>query len=172
MKKENQIQKFRLLIYFRLTSVADKLAEYLYLIIPAVVNLVETTSTTYSIRLLALQTLGVMCRSLDLSEYASRIIHPISRLLQNSQTENALKEAALTILCFLLYKLRSDFAIFIPVLKRILTRQQQISKMLEYETLVTKLLKNVPLLESDLPKIDDWYPKPVGRRGTANMYEI
>jgi hypothetical protein len=72
------------------------------------------------------------------------------------------------------YQLGSDYAIFIPVIKRILARQTssasdastsnspssaigggELRETFEYAALVTKLLKNQPIRESDLPRFTE-----------------
>jgi hypothetical protein len=55
-------------------------------------------------------------------DYASRIVHPLARVLDDPSIVTAppeLKSAALDALCFLLRQLRGDFVIFVPLIKKV-----------------------------------------------------
>jgi FKBP12-rapamycin complex-associated protein len=66
----------------------------LHVLAPTIVALFEGVEEPHAVRLQALQTLGQLCRLLNLREYASRIIHPLARLLQQrpADTRRELKE--------------------------------------------------------------------------------
>lgn len=133
--------------------IGRSLGEYLHLVAPAIVAVFESSERSLEVRLQAMQTLGHLCRQLSFREYASRIVHPLSRLLQQREPEaKELKETALKILCYLMFQLGSDYAIFIPVVKRILVRHG--IEHSEYENLVTRLLKQQPIREIDLPRLN------------------
>ncbi|KYQ91695.1 protein kinase [Tieghemostelium lacteum] len=119
------------------------LDDYLHLVIPAVVKLFEQVDVTTQVRVLAIQTIGRLCKKLNFSDYASRIIHPLARVL-DVQGENELKEDALNTLCSLVYQLGSDYAIFIPMVGKVLNKREISS--VNYELLVSKLLKNQQLM--------------------------
>lgn len=99
---------------------APHLGEYLHLLTPAIVNIFETAEHSADCRLLAMQALANLCKDLNFSEYATRVVHPISRLLQQADAVASveLKNMSLKILCFLMYHLGSDFAVFVPVIVR------------------------------------------------------
>ena len=59
-----------------------------------------------------------------------------------------MRNETLQTLCELVYQLGSDYAIFIPMVNKALTRQN-ISDA-RYETLVARLMKNQPLQETDM----------------------
>eukprot|EP00003_Mantamonas_plastica_P010783 TRINITY_DN2025_c0_g1_i1.p1 TRINITY_DN2025_c0_g1~~TRINITY_DN2025_c0_g1_i1.p1 ORF type:complete len:2240 (+),score=782.23 TRINITY_DN2025_c0_g1_i1:702-7421(+) len=124
-----------------LETFGNNLEDYLHLVIPAVVKLVEQVDAPLNVRLNAVRTLCRLCRKLNIADYASRIIHPLARVLF-SQYEDLRNEAILT-LCALILQLQSDYAIFVPMVNKIMT-SQRISHS-KYERLVTKLLKNQPL---------------------------
>jgi FKBP12-rapamycin complex-associated protein len=92
---------------------------------------------------LAIQTLGRLCKKLGFSEYASRLIHPLARILDN-EADGDLRREAMETLCTLVYQLGSDYAIFIPMVNKILTKHR--IQHSTYETLVSRLLKNQPLI--------------------------
>jgi len=118
------------------------LDDYLHLIIPAVVKLFEQVDASIKVRKLAIQTLGRLCNKLNFSDYASRIIHPLARVLDSSHPE--LRTEAMQTLCYLVFQLGSDYAIFIPMINKVLVKHRISHPM--YETLVSRLLKNQPLL--------------------------
>eukprot|EP01133_Synstelium_polycarpum_P000171 gene171-204_t len=118
------------------------LDDYLHLVIPAVVKLFEQVDVTTQVRILAIQTIGRLCKKLNFSDYASRIIHPLARVLDIAG-DSELKEDALQTLCSLVYQLGSDYAIFIPMVGKVLSKREIASTT--YEVLVSKLLKNQQL---------------------------
>jgi FKBP12-rapamycin complex-associated protein len=69
-----------------------------------------------------------------------------------------LRNETLQTLCELVYQLGSDYAIFIPMVNKVLTKQN-ISDA-RYETLVARLMKNQPLQEADM---EDKLPEYGGR---------
>ncbi|EFA77745.1 protein kinase [Heterostelium album PN500] len=119
------------------------LDDYLHLVIPAVVKLFEQVDVTPQVRILAIQTIGRLCKKLNFSDYASRIIHPLARVLDVDGT-NELKDDALQTLCALVYQLGSDYAIFIPMVGKVLAKRE--IQCNNYEVLVSKLLKNQQLV--------------------------
>ncbi|EGG15157.1 protein kinase [Cavenderia fasciculata] len=125
------------------------LDDYLHLVIPAVVKLFEQVDVTTQVRTLAIQTIGRLCKKLNFSDYASRIIHPLARVL-DVPGENDLKDDALQTLCSLVYQLGSDYAIFIPMVGKVLNKREISSA--SYELLVSKLLKNQQLISTGGPE--------------------
>ncbi|KAL9656580.1 hypothetical protein ABK040_012162 [Willaertia magna] len=117
------------------------LEEYLYLIIPAIVRVVESFLTPVTTKREAIKTIGKLSRILNLSEYSSRIIHPLVRTLKIPNNE--LRQDAMDTLCNLIHQLGSNFSIFIPVVTKVLS-QHNIAHQ-RYNELVFHLLKNLPL---------------------------
>ena len=130
-------------ILHALEVLGTSLDDYLHLIVPAVIKLIEQADIIDArVRILAIQTLGRLCNKLNFSDYASRIIHPLARVLDGDYVE--LKGVAMETLCTLVYQLGSDYAIFIPMVNKVLVKHR--IQHLTYETLVSRLLKNQPLL--------------------------
>eukprot|EP01029_Cantina_marsupialis_P018394 TRINITY_DN422070_c0_g1_i1.p1 TRINITY_DN422070_c0_g1~~TRINITY_DN422070_c0_g1_i1.p1 ORF type:complete len:2040 (-),score=648.42 TRINITY_DN422070_c0_g1_i1:182-6301(-) len=100
-----------------LEGLAPVLVEYLYLIAPAFLNLAECSELKMYMRIRALEALATMCRSLHFSDYASRIIHPLIRILRSDF--NQLHIPALNVLSVLAQRMRSNFLMFVPMLKAI-----------------------------------------------------
>eukprot|EP00002_Diphylleia_rotans_P028068 TRINITY_DN5657_c0_g1_i3.p1 TRINITY_DN5657_c0_g1~~TRINITY_DN5657_c0_g1_i3.p1 ORF type:complete len:1876 (-),score=390.71 TRINITY_DN5657_c0_g1_i3:1816-7443(-) len=135
------------------------LDDYLHLVIPAVVRLFEQVDAPVNVRLNAIQTLAKLSRKLDFSDYASRIIHPLARVLD--VTYHELRREAMETFCVLVYQLGPDYAIFAPKVNKVLAKQR--IQHARYEQLVSKLLKNQRLPQdgmefddrSDLRGVDD-----------------
>lgn len=95
-----------------------------------------------TVRALAIQTLGRLCDKLNFRDHASRIIHPIARVLRKEDLK-PLHVDAMNTLCELVYQLGSDYCIFIISVAKILTQSKVVYE--PYETLVATLLRNQPL---------------------------
>ncbi|KAL1921057.1 uncharacterized protein VTP21DRAFT_11692 [Calcarisporiella thermophila] len=124
-----------------LVVLGTSLEEYMHLVLPVVVRLFERNETPLSLRKAAIVTVGQLCRKMIVTDYASRIIHPLARIIATSPTE--LKMSAMDTLCALVFQLGSDYAIFIPMVNKILVQQRV--QHSTYDILVSKLLKGEPL---------------------------
>lgn len=91
--------------------------EYMHLILPVVVRLFEKSSQPVQTRRVAIETLARMSRKVNLSDHASRIVHPLARVLQTGNHE--LRVAALDALCALVFQLGRDYAHFIPMINKV-----------------------------------------------------
>lgn len=118
------------------------LEEYLHLVIPVIVRHFERMDVPLAIRKAAIQTVGQLCRKINFSDYASRIIHPLTRVIANpSQSE--LRPVAMDTLASLVYQLGPDYVTFISMVNKVLLKNRIIHP--RYDMLVQKLLKNEPL---------------------------
>ncbi|CAG8465028.1 34810_t:CDS:10, partial [Racocetra persica] len=115
--------------------------EYMHLVIPVIVKLFERTDLPPQLRKSAIVTIGQLSKKVNFSDHASRIIHPLARVLATNN--NDLRMAAMDTLCALVFQLGSDYAIFIPLINKIL-QKYKISHH-DYDLLVSKLLKGEPL---------------------------
>ena len=91
--------------------------EYMHLIIPAVVRQFERQQQPLSIRKQAIETLGKLSRQVNISDFASRIIHPLSRVLSSGEIQ--LRQAALDALCALIFQLGRDYIHYVPMVKKV-----------------------------------------------------
>ena len=91
--------------------------EYLQLVIPIIVKTYERQDAPIALRKRAIQTIEGLTRRVNFSDYASRIIHPLVRVL--GQSNNELRHAVMETLCALLIQLGSDFAIFVPTVNKV-----------------------------------------------------
>ncbi|KAF9525319.1 phosphatidylinositol 3-kinase [Crepidotus variabilis] len=116
--------------------------EYLHLVIPIIVKSYERRDFTdrpeslTALRKRAIQTIDGMSRRINFSDHASRIIHPLIRVLEDGSNE--LRMAVMDTLCSLVVQLGSDFAIFVPTINKCLLRNRVPHP--KYENLISKLL--------------------------------
>jgi hypothetical protein len=84
----------------------------------------------------ALETIDRFSDTLDLTDFASRIIHPLVRTIDSVPE---LQYTSMDVLCSLVTQLGQKFSIFIPMVTKVMTRQK-ISHQ-KYTTLVSRILK-------------------------------
>jgi FKBP12-rapamycin complex-associated protein len=91
--------------------------EYLHLVIPIIVKSYERPDGSTALRKKAIQTIDGLSRRVNFSDHASRIVHPLVRVLESSTNE--LRMAVMDTLCSLVIQLGSDFAIFVPTINKV-----------------------------------------------------
>ncbi|KAH8093828.1 FAT-domain-containing protein [Cristinia sonorae] len=123
--------------------------EYLQLVIPIIVKTAERQDGTIALRKRAVYTIDGLSRRVNFSDHASRIIHPLVRVL--GQPHNELRSAVMDTLCSLIIQLGSDFAIFIPTVNKTLLRIRFTHP--KYDSLISKLL-NGERLPQDAPPFE------------------
>ncbi|KXN92422.1 Phosphatidylinositol 3-kinase tor2 [Leucoagaricus sp. SymC.cos] len=127
--------------------------EYLHLVIPITVKTYERDGTT-QLRKKAIQCIHGLSRRVNFSDHASRIIHPLVRVLDNSNTE--LRISVMETLCSLMMQLGADFAIFVPTINKSIMRNK-VAPHPVYENMITKLL-NGERLPQDMALQDSLEP--------------
>lgn len=113
--------------------------EYVNLIVPCIVSMIEYTPI--NLRIAAIETVGELCRTVNLNDMAPRIIHPLLRTL-NLEVEE-LKTPIVNTLCALAFSMNSEYTIFISVVNKSLLKHKIHAP--NYEQLVTKILNSEPL---------------------------
>lgn len=93
------------------------LEEYLHLVIPVIVRTFERYDAPMSLRKHAIQVTGILCRKINFSDHASRVIHPLARTLVSGPPD--LRNDCMDALCSLVTQIGSDFAIFVPMLNKV-----------------------------------------------------
>ncbi|KAH9264533.1 hypothetical protein BASA83_012004 [Batrachochytrium salamandrivorans] len=122
------------------------LEDYLHLVIPAVIKVAERVDCPTSLREQAVLVMGLLSRKVCLTEESSQILHMLSR---NLAIESAsLRTAVMETLCVLIYQLRDEYILFIPMINKVMVRSGNIRHDV-YETLVAALLNNC-ILPTDL----------------------
>ncbi|KAI9850778.1 MAG: phosphatidylinositol kinase- protein kinase tor1 [Thelocarpon superellum] len=129
--------------------------EYMHLIIPVIVRLFEKQTQPLAVRKQAIETVGKLSRQVNISDYASKIIHPLSRVL--TAGDPTLRQAALDTLCALIFQLGRDYLHYVPTIHKVLVTQRITHT--NYEALVAKLQKGEPLPQDLSP--DDRYQEQV-----------
>ncbi|KAG0181763.1 phosphatidylinositol kinase- protein kinase tor1 [Apophysomyces sp. BC1034] len=129
----------------------SNIEEYMHLVIPAVVKFFEKLDAPVSVRREAITTVTALCKKVNMFDYASRIIHPLARVLPVLPVEA--RNAAMDLLCALIFQLGTDYAKFIPVINKVLTRHRITHA--NYELLVGKLLKGENLPQELGKALDD-----------------
>lgn len=117
----------------------SNIEEYVHIIVPNITKLFEIGPI--KLRVAAIENLGRLSKNVPLNDMASRIIHPILRVLREDNDQ--LKIAAMNTLSYLVLQLGSEFGVFIPVIKKVLVQQKIHSST--FEQLVNKLLSGDPL---------------------------
>lgn len=91
--------------------------EYLHLVLPIIVKSYERPDASMQLRKKAVQTVDGLSRRVNFSDHASRIIHPLVRILSIVNIE--LRMAVMDTLCSLIVQLGPDFAIFVPTIAKV-----------------------------------------------------
>ncbi|KAK3724196.1 phosphatidylinositol kinase-related protein kinase tor1 [Vermiconidia calcicola] len=144
--------------------------EYMHLIIPVIVRMFDTDRYHHrDVRKAAIETIGRLSKQVNISEFAAKIIHPLSRVLAGS--DNQLKTTAMETLCALVFQLGPDYLHFVPTIDKMLV-QQRINHT-AYTMIVNKLKKNESLPQDLSPderygdEEDDQYPTDIATKKLA-----
>lgn len=115
--------------------------EYMHLIIPMLVRVFDKPGNPPHIRKQAMETIGRTSRKVNISEFATRLIHPLCRVLGGSDMQ--LRQTALETLCALVFQFGPDYMSFIPTVDKVLVANRVPHH--NYSVLVAKLQKGEPL---------------------------
>lgn len=120
------------------------LDDYLHLLLPPIVKLFDASDAPFAARKAALETVDRLTESLDFTDYASRIIHPIVRTLDSSPD---LRTAAMDTLSSLVFQLGKKYQIFIPMVNKVLMKHRILHQ--RYEVLTCRILKGYTLADEE-----------------------
>ena len=115
--------------------------EHMHLIIPTLINMFQKQSNPVSLRKAAIETIGKISRLVNISDYASLIIHSLTDILAGR--EQALKQAALDCICAYVFQLGRDYLLYVNTVKKVLIANHVAHH--NYDVLVSKLQKGEPL---------------------------
>ncbi|KAF9929593.1 phosphatidylinositol kinase- protein kinase tor1 [Linnemannia zychae] len=124
-----------------LVKLGRNIAEYLHLVVPVLVKTFERTDAPMNLRRAAISTVGALSRKIDFSDYASRIIHPLVRIL--SAPGSDLRNVTMDVLCLLAVQLGQDYLNFVPLVQKVLAKER--INHSNYNLIATKLLNKEPL---------------------------
>ena len=125
--------------------------EYMHMIIPVLVRMFQRQQNPVVIRKAAIDTIGKISRQVNISDYASVIIHNLTDIIGGK--EQSLRQAALDCLCALIFQLGSDYLLYMATVKKVLVASHIPHHT--YDVLVSKLRKGEPLPQDLSP--DDHY---------------
>ncbi|TDH73380.1 hypothetical protein CCR75_008691 [Bremia lactucae] len=159
-ERDNHVRPRTLLVLKTAVSLGRLLDGYLHLIIPALVALIQSDADVNA-RKQGLGSLGSLVKKLNVSVYASKIIHMLARVI-SSQPE--MVYLAMDCLCCMVYTMGDDYAIFVPVISQVLGRHTSRSNDIfdRYDLLVSKILKYQPL------PVASWATDPLKSRVDAS----
>ncbi|KAG8434781.1 hypothetical protein GDO86_012940 [Hymenochirus boettgeri] len=120
------------------------LDDYLHLLLPPIVKLFDAPDSPVQARKVALETVDQLTESLDFTDYASRIIHPIVRTLDMSPE---LRQTAMDTLSSLVFQLGKKYQIFIPMVNKVLLKHRILHQ--RYEVLTCRILKGYTLSDEE-----------------------
>ncbi|KAI0032654.1 atypical/PIKK/FRAP protein kinase [Vararia minispora EC-137] len=123
-------------VFDALLTFGANIEEYLHLVIPIIVKTYERADAPSGLRKRAIITIDGLSTRVNFSDHASRIIHPLVRVLGTGSNE--LRQAVMDTLCSLVIQLGSDFAIFVPTIDKVLRRTRFSNA--KYDGLISKLL--------------------------------
>ncbi|ALC39457.1 Tor, partial [Drosophila busckii] len=121
------------------------LGYYLPLIVPPIVKLFDSPYVLPQVSLVALETIHQLACQLDFTDFSSRIIHPLVRVLE---TEPELREQAMATLRALVKQLGRKYLVFVPMVQRTLLKHRIVDA--EYEKLLNRIQSNSTLAELEL----------------------
>ncbi|KAK5667368.1 phosphatidylinositol kinase-related protein kinase tor1 [Batrachochytrium dendrobatidis] len=132
------------------------LEEYLHLVIPTVIRVIERLDHPVFFRKQAIQLIVCLARKLTLHDQCSRLIHPLIRVLKSSSAE--LHSVSIDALCRIAHQMQEDFVIFIPVITKVLAQSH--IRNYQFEAIVSKLLHNELLSDNDSLDTDEGFSDP------------
>ncbi|XP_015781821.1 serine/threonine-protein kinase mTOR [Tetranychus urticae] len=127
-----------------LQQFGTSLEDYLHLILPPIVKLFDARDSPQRVREAALKTIESLAEHLEISDFASRIIHPLIRVLELSPE---LRESAMNTLCALVVQMGRKYQIFIPMTQKIISKYS--IEHQRYQLLVDGIMQGHPLGEDD-----------------------
>ncbi len=130
--------------------------EYMHLIIPILVRLFDNPAQPLFLRKSAIETIGKLSSMVNLNDYASKIIHPLTRVLASQ--EPSLRVAALDTLCALMLQLGRDYLHFEHTVDKAITMYG--IQHSNYDKAVEKLKKGEALPQNLAPRFEDHSVEP------------
>jgi len=110
---------------------------YLHLVLPAVIRLIERSDFPLSIRKAGIQTLGQLCNKVNFSEHASRLIHPLSRIMSESSLVE-LRQVSIETLTAVAHQMGSNYALFMPMVNQLVIKHK--IQYQKYDVMLSRLV--------------------------------
>ncbi|XP_077998557.1 serine/threonine-protein kinase mTOR-like [Glandiceps talaboti] len=120
------------------------LDDYLHLLLPPVVKIFDSPDIPAPVRRAALETIDRLSDTLDFTDFASRIIHPLVRTLDTSPD---LRLVAMDTLSSLVLQLGKKYQIFIPMVNKVLSRHRINHQ--RYDMLLCRIVQGTTIAEEE-----------------------
>jgi len=118
-----------------LQKFGNNLDDYLHLVLPPIVRLFDAADCPVPVCRVALETVDHLADTLDFTDFASRIVHPLVRTLDSCPE---LRSTAMETLCALVVQLGRKYQIFIPLVQKVITKHK--INCQRYEILTCKIV--------------------------------
>lgn len=115
--------------------------EHMHMIIPTLVRMFQKQSNPVSIRRVAIDTIGKISRLVNISDYASMIIHNLTDILASK--EQLLRQGALDCISAYVFQLGRDYLLYVHTVEKALDASHVPHH--NYGILISKLQKGEPL---------------------------
>ncbi|KAG8977108.1 phosphatidylinositol kinase- protein kinase tor1, partial [Tulasnella sp. 427] len=135
-------------VFQAIYAFGSNVEEFLHLIVPPTMKIIERQDLPVSFRATGLKVLDGLSRKVNFSDHAGRILHPLARVLSGPAPMD-FKIQIMDLLSVLIVQLGSDYAIFVPMMSKIVLKQR--IEHSRYDSLVTRLLKGERLSYDVLP---------------------
>ncbi|XP_043266889.1 serine/threonine-protein kinase mTOR isoform X2 [Venturia canescens] len=127
-----------------LQKFGNNLDNYLHLVLPPIVKLFHANDCPMTVNTVALETVDHLADTLDFTDFASRIVHPLVRTLDQCPE---LRNTAMDTLCALVIQLGKKYQIFIPLVQKIMSKHKITNS--RYDVLVDKILTESTVADGD-----------------------
>lgn len=130
-----------------LHNFGNNLDEYIHLLLPPIVRLFDAQECPPVVSKRAIETIDQLAEIIDLSDFVSRIVHPLVRTIDNFPE---LRPTAMDTLCSLVQQLGRKFSVFVPMIQKVMSKHKiQHSR---FDMLVSKIQNETTLAEdADFP---------------------
>lgn len=117
--------------------------EYMHLIIPTLVRMFQKQDNPIATRKLAIDTISKISRNVNITDFASLIIHNLTEILAGK--EQSLRQAALDCICAYIHQLGFDYLLYMTTVKKVLVSTNL--PHYTYDVIVSKLQKGENLAQ-------------------------
>lgn len=95
------------------------LQQFMFLVLPPIIALIENEDIPMSVRVQSIKCVGCLLTKCRMTGYTSRIMHPLTRILDTSNVK-VLVCAAIGALCLLLLRMGNDWILFNTIFNKVL----------------------------------------------------
>lgn len=104
-------------VFHAMLSFGSSVEEYIHLLLPVLLVTIEKKEASPESRKAAAATISGLGHRVSLADNGSRIVHPLVRALPTASPD--LRNAIMDTMCVLLTQLGADFAVFVPIIKKV-----------------------------------------------------